>query len=210
MTDAQLTLESGESVTVAPFYAPLYRMTVEQYHEMIAAGILTENDPVELLEGYLVTKMPTNPRHRFTTQTLREYLAKLLPEGYFVDDQEPITTLDSEPEPDGAVVRGVRKDYLSRHPYPQDIPLIIEVLDSTVRQDRIVKQRIYAAGSIPTYWLINLTTETLEAYTEPTGTGIEAKYVQRTDYTRDQLVPLTLDGQMVTAFKLADVLPPSE
>lgn len=210
MMDAQLTPEASEAITVAPVYAPLYRMTVEKYHDMIAADILTEDDPIELLEGYLVTKMPKNPRHRFTTQTLHIFLEKLLPSAYFGDAQEPITTLDSEPEPDVAIIRGMREDYLDRHPYPQDIALVIEVSDSTLRQDRITKQRIYAAGGIPIYWLINLTAQTLEVYTQPSGTGIDARYQQRTDYTRDDLIPLVLDGRQIATLKLGDVLPPAE
>ena len=79
---------------------PIWRLSVEQYHQMIASGILTDDDPVELLEGLLVAKMPKNPRHRLSTQLTREAIARLLPIGWYVEDQEPLTILDSEPEPD--------------------------------------------------------------------------------------------------------------
>jgi len=210
MMDAQLTLQANEEVTTVPVYAPLYRITVEKYHDMIAAGILTEDDPIELLEGYLVTKMSKNRRHSYLTQAIRDLLPALVQPAFHVNDQEPITTLDSEPEPDLTIVRGSRAQYQERHPYPQDIALVIEVSDSTLRQDRITKQRIYAAGGIPIYWLINLTTQTLEVYTQPSGAGVDAHYQQRTDYTRDEAVSLTLDGKEIATFKLSDVLLPSE
>ena len=57
----------------------IWRLSVEQYHAMIQADILTEDDPVELLEGWLVTKMPKNPKHSLVTQLIREALARLLP-----------------------------------------------------------------------------------------------------------------------------------
>ena len=84
----------------------IWRMGVEQYHAMIEAGILTDDDSVELLEGWLVLKMPKNPPHRATTRLVRAGLERVLPEGWYVDSQEPITLIDSEPEPDVVVVRG--------------------------------------------------------------------------------------------------------
>src|SRR5262245_49846698 len=98
---------------------PVWRLTVEQYHEMLRAGILHDGCPVELLEGVLVAKMTKYPPHTPATQLLREALAHLLPDGWFVNDQEPITTLDSEPEPDVSVVRGRRRDFQDRHPGPE-------------------------------------------------------------------------------------------
>lgn len=64
---------------------PVWRLSVGQYQQMVRAGILTEDDPVELLEGWLITKMPKNPPRRLATQLTRESLAGLLPTGWFVD-----------------------------------------------------------------------------------------------------------------------------
>lgn len=110
----------------------IWRLTVEQYHRMISAGILTDDDPVELLEGWLVFKMPKNPQHRLATQLTREALTRLIPAGWFVDTQEPITTYDSEPEPDVMIVRGQPRDYANRHPVPAEIALVVEVADATL------------------------------------------------------------------------------
>src|SRR6476469_4194244 len=79
---------------------PIFRLTVAQYHEMIRRGILAADDPIELLEGWLITKMSKNPPHRIATKKLLRALERLIPSGWYVDSQEPITTIDSEPEPD--------------------------------------------------------------------------------------------------------------
>src|SRR5437660_477834 len=84
---------------------PIWRLTVRQYHDMIRLGILTDEHPVELLEGWLVTKMPKNPPHRLTNRRLRDSVERGVPTGWHVNVQEPITLDASEPEPDLSVVR---------------------------------------------------------------------------------------------------------
>src|SRR5262245_61940767 len=97
---------------------PVWPLTVQQYHAMIRAGILNEDDPIELLEGHLVQKMPKNPLHSFVTEALREAAAAVLPEGFIVRSQEPVTLPTSEPELDITIARGKRIDYAKRHPGP--------------------------------------------------------------------------------------------
>src|SRR5437660_1033177 len=96
--------------------APIWRLSVEQYHRMIETGILTEDDPVELLDGWLVQKARKKPPHSQATRLTRTALARLIPPGWFVDSQEPITTASSEPEPDVLVIRGDLSQYRERHP----------------------------------------------------------------------------------------------
>lgn len=83
----------------------LHRIRVERYHAMIRTGILKSDDQVELIDGVILQKMPNNPFHRAITWHLRNAIAQILPAGRYVDSQEPITTPDSEPEPDIVVVR---------------------------------------------------------------------------------------------------------
>src|SRR5205814_6424888 len=83
---------------------PVRRITVDEYHRMIQAGILTENDPVELLDGWITPKMPQNLPHQVTIELVPEVLRSALPAGWRVRAQLPITTPDSEPEPDFAIV----------------------------------------------------------------------------------------------------------
>ena len=146
----------AEAMSELPF--SLWRFSVAQYEAMIDAGILTENDPVELLEGWIVKKMPKNPAHIFSTQVLQDIFGKILPEGWFINLQDPITTEGSEPEPDVAILRGQRRDYVARKAVPDDVALVIEVAEATLPQDRTIKKRVYAAAGIPVYWIINLLT----------------------------------------------------
>jgi Uma2 family endonuclease len=128
-----------------------WRLSVKHYHEMIDAGILTEDDPIELLDGWLVYKMSKKPPHSFATQNLRVILEKLLPPGWFVNVQEPVTTETSEPEPDIAVVRGERRDYRTRHPGPADVGLVVEVSDASLDRDQKWKKNLYAEARIVLY-----------------------------------------------------------
>jgi Uma2 family endonuclease len=185
----------------------IWRFSVDQYHAMIRAGILTEDDPVELLEGWLVTKVPKNPPHSVVTQLTREALARILPPGWYVDTQEPITTTDSEPEPDVVVVRGDRRQYLDHHPGPRDVALVVEVADSTLQRDRSLKKRLYAAAEIPLYWIVNLLDSQIEAYSEPAGPGEQPDYHQQRNYGLSDSVPVVIEGRGLGHLAVRDLLP---
>jgi Uma2 family endonuclease len=146
---------------------PVWRLSIEQYHQMRQQGILTEADPIELLEGLLIQKMTKNPPHRIATRLVREVLESFNLAGWYVETQEPISTMDSEPEPDVAVIRGNTRDYLDCHPGAADVALVIEVADSTLGRDRSLKKRLYARAGIANYWIVNLTDRRLEVYTNP-------------------------------------------
>lgn len=185
----------------------IWRFSVDQYHAMIQASILTEDDPVELLEGWLITKMPKNPRHTLVTQLARDLLASLLPPGWYINIQEPITTAESEPEPDVVVVRGERRQYPDHHPGPQDIALVIEVADSSLRRDQTLKKRIYAAAGISVYWIVNLIDGQIEVYSEPSGSHEQPDYHQQQNYGLEDAVPVVVDGQEVGRLSVQDLLP---
>ena len=186
---------------------PIWQLTVEQYHTMISTGILIDGDPVELLEGWLVIKMPKNPPHSFTTQMLREILAAMLPLGWFVDDQEPITTEDSEPEPDLSIVRGERRMYCDRHPSPEDLELVVEVADSSLERDRNIKKRIYARAGIPVYWIVNLPERQIEVYSQPDRNleGERSNYQQCQIFAATTEVPIYLSGKNIGSLKGEDI-----
>jgi len=181
----------------------VWRFSVDEYHKMIEAGVLKEDDPVELLEGILVTKMAKNPPHSLVTQLTRDALARLVLLGWFINAQEPITLADSEPEPDIAVVRGERREYAGHHPSAQDTTLVIEVADTSLSRDRGLKKRMYAAAGIPTYWIINLVEQQIEVYTDPSG----ADYFQRQDYGLSAEVPVIIGGQEVGHLIVREVMP---
>lgn len=187
--------------------AGFYRFSVPEYHKLIEIGVLTEDDNLELLEGYLVNKMARNPPHDSSIQLAQDALGPKLPNGWRLRIQSAITLSDSEPEPDLALVRGDARTYMARHPGPGDIGLLIEVSDSTLDGDRIDKARIYARARIPVYWIINLVDRQVEVFTGPSGPTASPAYGQQSVYAPGGLVPLELDGNPIAQIPVADLLP---
>jgi Uma2 family endonuclease len=185
----------------------IWQLSVSQYHQMIRGGILTDDDPVELLEGVLVTKMPKNPPHRLANELAREALARLIPAGWHINMQEPITTADSEPEPDLAIILGERRQYRDRHPGAGEIAVVIEVADATLVRDRELKKRLYARAGIPIYWIINLPERQIEIYTLPSSSAEEPDYQWRQDYSPTEEAPFVIDGQEIGRLPVLEVLP---
>ena len=110
-----MALTTPQTASMAPSEAsipdvPIYRLSVPQYRAMAEAGILGEDDPVELLEGWLVPKMTKFPPHTLASGLLQDALTLVLPRGWYLKVQDPIDTPDSAPEPDLCVVRGTRRD----------------------------------------------------------------------------------------------------
>ncbi|NJK75962.1 MAG: Uma2 family endonuclease [Oscillatoriales cyanobacterium RU_3_3] len=195
-----------ESVAAIPNDLIL-RLSVEQYHAMIQAGILTDDDPVELLEGLLVFKMAKNPPHRLATGLGRTALENILPRGWYVDSQEPITLQNSEPEPDIAVIRGDRRQYHDRHPGAEDIAMIIEISDSTLQRDRTIKKRIYACAGIAIYWIVNLAESRVEVYDRPSGNTAQPDYDRMLNYERSFSIPVIIEGIEIGAIDVNSILP---
>jgi Uma2 family endonuclease len=203
---------SIQDTSAAPIKEPVsaYRFTVEQYHEMVEAGILGENDRIELIEGNVLQMSPKGPRHVFAVQELLSRLAPLLPAGWHARCQDPLTLSDSEPEPDIAVVRGARNDYVSRHPGLKDTGLVIEVADASVELDRTIKQRIYAAAGIPTYLLINLAQRQAEIFTQPQDAAARRPASYRTQRLVNEhgFVETLLAGQCLGEIRVSHLMPP--
>lgn len=184
----------------------IWRLTVDQYHEMTRMGILTSDDPVELLEGWLVSKMPKSPRHRIVTHVAREQLGSVVPPGWYVDSQEPITLDDSEPEPDVVVVRGKTEDYRDSHPGPAHVALVVEVSDSTLERDRALKKRVYARAGIPAYWILNVVEKLVEVYTDPSGPSEAPAYRKTRKYAPGDEVPLIIEGREIGRMIVSQLL----
>jgi Uma2 family endonuclease len=185
----------------------LRRFTVEEYHALIEAGFFAEDENYELLEGWLVHKMTKNPAHWITTGLIRDALLALRITCFFVHSRDPVTTTDSEPEPDLALIRGERRDYLSGNPDPKQAPLVVEVADTSLRQDRTLKKRIYARAAIPVYWIVDLIDRQVELYTEPTGPGKKPDYKTRQIIGEAGELPVIIDGRELGRLKVKDLLP---
>ncbi len=187
-------------------HRPAHRFSVAQYHAMIKAGILTADDRVELLDGWIIDKMTHNPPHNATITRANRRLSRLLPDQWLLLVQSAITLRTSEPEPDFAIVEGPDERYSRRKPLGREVRLIIEVADSTLLYDRHWKMRKYAQARIPEYWIINLVESCIEVYTEPKG-GRAATYRKQKLYVVGQSVPLALDGQHIADIPVRDLLP---
>jgi len=189
-----------------PTLPPVYRFSVEQYHKMLEAGVLTENDSVELLEGWVVSKMPHNPRHDGTVSRVDRRLRRDVSEDWVIRIQSAITTDESEPEPDIAVVEGPEETYFERHPSPQDIELLIEVADTSLAEDQMFKGPLYARAQIRVYWIVNLIDRQVEVHTNPKA-GKNPGYRRRRVYGVDDSVPLVLAGKIVCSIPVRELLP---
>ena len=197
------------TATTAPPIAPeaFHRLTVEQYDTMARTGILGPGANVELLEGWLVRKMTKTPPHRIATRKTRLALERIVPEGWYVETQEPVVTADSEPEPDVAVIRGRTEDYVAVNSPATAVGLAVEVANVSLARDRAVKGRIYAAARVPTYWIVDTVARKVEVYGEPQGEGADAVYASRSDLGEGERVRFVLDGRQVGESAVADLLP---
>ena len=146
-----------------------YRLlTVEDYHKMIRAGILSQNDQVELLNGQIIKMSPIGSQHAACVEKIDELLKVLLKGKASVRAQNPVILGDlSEPEPDIAIVKRKENYYADGHPQSDEIFLIMEVADSSLEKDRQAKLPIYARAMIPEYWIIDLENQSVEVYTNP-------------------------------------------
>jgi Uma2 family endonuclease len=203
---ATVSVSFGEKVV--PPTRRFHCFTVEQYHRMIAEGLLTADDRVELLEGWIIDKMPHNPPHDGTVGRINRRVVRILPEEWLLRVQSAITLGASEPEPDLAIVRGPEDVYFQRHPGPRDIALLIEVADSSLLEDRRDKGLIYARARIPVYWIVNIRDSCIEVYTLPTA-GRAPRYRQQRDFRRGESLPLILNGQKVAQIAVDELLPPA-
>ncbi|MBI3269673.1 MAG: Uma2 family endonuclease [Planctomycetes bacterium] len=205
--------ESRVGVAATPFDPallppfPLRRFRVEEYHRMIDTGLFDSDERVELLEGWISLPMTRKPPHDVALGLADESLRKVLPAGRHVRVQSALTTADSEPEPDLAVVRGSRRDYVERHPGPAETAMVVEVADTSLARDRQVKGRLYARAGIPWYWILNLEDRRLEVYSEPSRAGEQAAYGRRQDYGPGDAAPALVERAQVGAVPVEEVLP---
>lgn len=180
-----------------------YQFSVEQYHRMVASGILTEDDRVELLKGWIIKKMSHNPPHESSITRINRYLIPVLPLEWVLRVQASLTLADSEPEPDFAIAQGPDEKYSKRHPVARDIALLIEVADSSLLKDRRDKGLLYAQNQIPEYWIINLAKKKGGSLYE---VG-EDRLRDKREYAKDELVPLVLGNREIASIPVKNLLP---
>ena len=147
-----------------------HRFTVDEYHRMGEAGIFTEGDRVELVDGEILGMTPIGSLHAACVDRLNRLLVLSAGEQASVRVQSPISLgPDSEPQPDLTLLRPRHDFYASAHPRPGDVLLVVEVADTTLAFDRAVKVPLCARAGIPEVWLVDLAGEAVEVYRRPTG-----------------------------------------
>jgi Uma2 family endonuclease len=152
-----------------------HRLTLDDYHRLGEAGILGEDDRVELLEGQLVDMSPIGPRHALAVDALNELLVTAVSGRAGVRVQNPIA-LDggTEPQPDVVLVQRPWRGYPASHPGPEDIILLIEVADSSREMDLGAKRELYARAGIREFWIVDLMTDGVLVCRNPGGDRYEA------------------------------------
>jgi Uma2 family endonuclease len=173
--------------------------TVSDYHQMVVAGILREDDRVELIDGEIIDMSPVGGWHVACVSRLNRLLIRALGDDAIVNIQSPVRLgKHQEPEPDAAVVRV--RDYGHELPAAHDVLLLIEVSDTTLGYDRGRKLRLYARSGIPEYWIVDLQGDAIERHTDP----VEGAYRVTMRVRRGkEIESLTVPG---LAFKADDVL----
>ncbi|MGP0063917.1 MAG: Uma2 family endonuclease [Isosphaeraceae bacterium] len=178
-----------------------YRITVDEYERI---GQLLDDPRVELIDGYLVKKMPKKPEHEWTTKKVQKTLDSRLPSGWTSQKEAPVRLpAYDEPEPDVAIIRGSDDDYKHRTAVASDVALLVEVSESSLSQDRCEKLLAYARGGIPVYWIVNLVDRQVEVYTSPGSAGYQSHQV----YATGDVVPVVINGHACGSIAVNDILP---
>ncbi len=159
-----LSSEEGKLAVASVLDFEPRRITVDEYHRMVEAGVFDEDERIELLDGVLVPMSPQTPDHADLVQWLNNRLVRLVGPEYDVRPQLPLTAgATSEPEPDLVVVPAGR----ARHAHPKSAPLVIEVARESLRKDRLLKAGLYARAGVLEYWIVNAEERCVEVHRDP-------------------------------------------
>jgi Uma2 family endonuclease len=176
------------------------RFTIEEYHRLIDLEMFAESDRTELIEGEIVKMISKGKPHAVCCWQLNRELLNLVGDRAIIRCQDPIVLPNySEPESDFAIVRNREDNYLTNHPTPEDILLLIEIADSSLQYDREVKLNLYAQYNIVHYWIFNLLEHQLEVYSHP----YQKPQSKNFDYRQKQIF---LPDESVALPNLADAI----
>ncbi len=190
-------------VSPSPTLAPLTprRITVDEYERIIASGSLNEPKRVELIDGYMVTKMAKSAEHGFSIKEVLKALERSLPPGWTWRQEQPVRIPGyDEPEPDITIVRGADADYRHRIPDATEVGLLVQVSATNVSPDR-QQGDLHGRSGIPVYWIVNPVNRQVEVYTDPGPAG----YASRKDFPSGQRVPVVIDGRQTSQIAVDDI-----
>ncbi len=151
------------------------QFSIQDYHQMLVAGILSEDERVELIQGEIIKMSPIGVRHASCVNRLLKLFLQSLGDRVTVIVQNPVVLSNlSEPQPDLALLLPRDDFYAAGHPQPQDILLLVEVADTTIESDRNIKVPLYASSEITEVWLIDVNEQVIEVFREPTANSYQS------------------------------------
>jgi Uma2 family endonuclease len=181
-----------------------HRITCREYRRIAESGAMG-NQRLELIEGQLIEVPSPSPAHAAVTDELCRLLDMALLPGFHLRNKVPVSLGDdeiySEPQPDVVIATGHWRDYVSHHPGPGEIKLVVEVADASLDDDRTVKAALYAGHGISDFWIVNLIENCVEAYRRTDDGG----YCLRNTCTSGDSVQL--QDVMATRIDVVDFLP---
>jgi len=184
----------------AVFAFPRRRFTVEQYERMVETGVIQPDEHVELLDGEVVEMAPIGPPHASRVDRCSNHMWRAFGTEVIIRVQSPLRLSDiSMPEPDITVLRHRDDFYVARHPTVEDVLLLVEVGDTSVRFDREVKLPLYAAASVAEVWLLDIGARAISIFRDP---GLAGYQTLATAHHGDLLRPCALPGTEIAAADL--------
>ncbi len=181
------------NVVIAP---KRHRITVDEFHRMGEAGIFSEDERVELVEGEIIDMAPIGTRHAETVRRLIQVISSQLPSIALLDVQNPIYLDENNlPQPDLTLLKN--QSYIDTHPSSRDVLLLIEVADTSLDYDRNVKIPLYARHKIPEVWLVNLEDRVVEVYRD----AAHQEYASVQTYRKEKII----QAEVIAGIKLNPV-----
>src|SRR6202521_114010 len=148
------------------------RISVDRYQKMVATGVLTERDRIELIDGEMINTAPIGPQHAALTARLTKLLVLAVGDTAIVAPGGPVNLGEfSEPQPDLLLLRPRGDYYAGKIPEAVDVLLLIEISDSTLAFDESTKRTLYARHGVAEYWIVDVEGKRIEVHREPTANG---------------------------------------
>ncbi len=162
-----------------------HAITVVEFDRMVEAGVYGPKDRIELIDGQLIDVPPQGAPHMGTLTRFEHAFRTAFGTRVQVRGQGPLpVAVDSQPEPDIAIVRWNERFYTDVHPTVEETFAVVEIAYTSLQFDRGVKRRIYGAGRVPEYWIVDLGAGAIEVYRGPHDLG----YTSPTVFRRGQSV----------------------
>lgn len=147
-----------------------HSVTLDEYERMCVAGVFGSETRIELIRGEIIDMPPSGPEHESAVSRLHLLLVEHFKRQAIVWPQGNSVRLpesNSRPQPDVTVLRWRDDHYAKKRPLAEDVILLVEVSESSIKYDRGRKLALYAEAGIQEYWVVNLVEGVVEAHTEP-------------------------------------------